>query len=133
MGWDDDVDEELRRRPSTPGGRVGRRQLGESVDVVLLWWRSGDGDLADELITDRAELSGTGFRVVDDTDNGPPDHVDPVAVSEPPTSPGCTSPPGSTGAIGSGPGSPSPAHPPLVHARPPHQPARWRQAQGLGG
>lgn len=70
-------------------------------------------------------VSGTGSRVVDDTDNGPLDRVNPVEVSEPPTSPGCTSPPGSTGAIGSGPGSPSPAHPPLVHARPPHQHARW--------
>ena len=56
--------------------------FGERVDAVLLWWRSGDGDLADELITARTVLSGTGFVWLMTPKPARPDHVDAAEVTE---------------------------------------------------
>ncbi|NHU49659.1 DUF3052 family protein [Rhodococcus sp. A14] len=50
LGWGVDVDEEFRRIAS---GVAGTRPVGENhrgrVDVVPLWWRTGDGNLVGAL------------------------------------------------------------------------------------
>ncbi|WP_263973498.1 DUF3052 domain-containing protein [Rhodococcus wratislaviensis] len=83
LGWDDDVDEDLCRRiEDILGDELVDDTFGERVAVVLLWWRSGDGDLADELITARTVLSGTGFVWLMTPKPARPDHVDAAEVSE---------------------------------------------------
>ncbi|WP_252190331.1 DUF3052 family protein [Rhodococcus sp. 3A] len=47
-----------------------------------MWWRSGDGDLADELITARMVLSDTGFVWLMTPKPARPDHVDAAEVTE---------------------------------------------------
>ncbi|MFJ5711528.1 DUF3052 family protein [Streptomyces sp. NPDC093105] len=59
IGWDDDTDPDLRddvRRVT------GTELLDDDVvvDVVLYWWRLGDGDLASELRYDIGPLSEDG-------------------------------------------------------------------------
>ncbi len=51
LGWDEDVDEELRSdiEKETGSGLVDG-DFGDVVDGVLLWWRDGDGDLVDGLV-----------------------------------------------------------------------------------
>ena len=58
LGWDSDVDDEVR---SAIEDRCGEDLLGEDaqevVDVVLLWWRDGDGDLVDTLMDARSPMT----------------------------------------------------------------------------
>lgn len=83
LGWDDDVDEDLRRRiEDILGDELVDDNFGERVDVVLLWWRSGDGDLADELITARTVLAGTGFVWLMTPKPTRPEHVEAAEVTE---------------------------------------------------
>ncbi|PQP20876.1 DUF3052 domain-containing protein [Rhodococcus opacus] len=83
LGWDDDVDEDLRRRiEDILGDALVDDNFGERVDAVLLWWRSGDGDLADELITARTVLSGTGFVWLMTPKPARAEHVDAAEVTE---------------------------------------------------
>ena len=50
LGWDDDVDDDLRGVIEQQcGGELVDEDSDEVVDVVLLWWRDGDGDLVDAL------------------------------------------------------------------------------------
>ncbi len=51
LGWDEDVDEELRSDIETEtGNALVDGDFGDVVDGVLLWWRDGDGDLVDGLV-----------------------------------------------------------------------------------
>lgn len=51
MGWDEDVDENLRAAiESIVGGELVGDDYEDVVDVVLMWWRDEDGDLADGLM-----------------------------------------------------------------------------------
>ena len=50
MGYDDDVDEDLRDALIDRCGELVDEDTDEVVDVVLLWWRDGDGDLVDTLV-----------------------------------------------------------------------------------
>ena len=51
LGWDDDVDEDLRVAiESTTGHDLVDGDHGDVVDGVILWWRDGDGDLTDALV-----------------------------------------------------------------------------------
>ena len=50
IGWDEDVDDELRDSiESLTGNELLDEDTDDVVDVVLLWWRDGDGDLFDAL------------------------------------------------------------------------------------
>lgn len=51
LGWDEDVDEELRSdiEKHTGNGLVDG-EYRDVVDGVLLWWRDDDGDLIDGLV-----------------------------------------------------------------------------------
>lgn len=61
LGWDEDVDTELR---TAIEGIVGHALVdGESdevVDGVILWWRDDDGDLVDALFDALADLAEGG-------------------------------------------------------------------------
>jgi hypothetical protein len=61
LGWDDDVDDDLRVaiEDSIDGELV--EQAVEAVDVVLLWWREEDGDLVDGLVDSLTDLTDTGY------------------------------------------------------------------------
>ncbi len=47
IGYDDDVDEDLRDLLMERVGEFVDEDTDEVVDAVLLWWRDGDGDLVD--------------------------------------------------------------------------------------
>ena len=61
IGYDDDVDEELRSAISgATGGELVDEDYDDVVDVVLLWWRDDDGDLVDALMDAIAILADQG-------------------------------------------------------------------------
>ncbi len=60
LGWDNDVDEGLRSAVMDAIDADLVYDALEAVDVVLLWWRSGDGDLVDGLVDALTDLSSTG-------------------------------------------------------------------------
>lgn len=61
FGWDDDVDEELRGAiVATTGREIEDEQSDEVADVVLLWFRDGDGDLVDALVDALTNLADGG-------------------------------------------------------------------------
>lgn len=82
-GYDDDVDEELRRSVME---RCGSELVGadsdDIVDVVLLWWREGDGDLVDILVDALTSLAATGVVWLLTPKVGREGHVEPSDVSE---------------------------------------------------
>ena len=61
LGWDDDVDADLRVSiESQTGNALVDGEATEVVDGVILWWRDGDGDLADALMDALADLAEGG-------------------------------------------------------------------------
>lgn len=61
LGWDDDVDDELRLAVEEAiDGELVEEPV-EAVDVVLLWWREEDGDLVDGLVDSLTDLTDTGY------------------------------------------------------------------------
>ena len=60
LGWDADVDELLRDEIMDLVGEEFVYEAFEAVDVVLLWWRSEDGDLADGLVDALTDLADHG-------------------------------------------------------------------------
>ena len=61
VGWDDDVDAALRDAiMDTIDADMVEESL-EGVDVVVLWWRDDDGDVADGLVEAMTDLAPTGF------------------------------------------------------------------------
>src|SRR5690554_3792407 len=51
LGWDEDVNDELRAAiESVTGHSLVDGDIGDVVDGVILWWREGDGDLIDALV-----------------------------------------------------------------------------------
>jgi hypothetical protein len=83
IGWDDDCDEDLRK---TIVERSGQELVDEDyddvVDVVLLWWRDGDGDLVDALVDALGPLTDHGVIWLLTPKAGRTDHVEPSDVSE---------------------------------------------------
>lgn len=61
-GYDDDVAEEFREEiEEAVGGPMEEEDYTGVVDVVLLWWRDGDGDLTDQLVECVSLLEDGGF------------------------------------------------------------------------
>src|SRR5829696_4156603 len=61
MGWDEDVDDELRVQiEDTVDGDMVDGDYGNVVDAVLLWWRDEDGDLVDALVESLTDLAAGG-------------------------------------------------------------------------
>ena len=83
IGWDDDCDDELR---DLIVGRSGSDLVDEDyddvVDVVLLWWRDGDGDLVDALVDALHPLADNGVIWLLTPKAGRTDHVEPSDISE---------------------------------------------------
>ena len=61
LGWDDDVDDALRLAiEDVTGNQLVDGEVGLVVDGVILWWRDGDGDLADALMDALQDLAEGG-------------------------------------------------------------------------
>ncbi|MHB2022918.1 MAG: DUF3052 domain-containing protein [Mycobacteriales bacterium] len=83
IGYDDDVDEDLRRAVIEKAGSplVGL-DYDDVVDAVLLWWRADDGDLVDALVDALAPLTESGVIWLFTPKAGRPGHVEPSDVTE---------------------------------------------------
>ena len=83
LGWDSDVDDVVR---SAIEDRAGEELLDEDaqevVDVVVLWWREGDGDLVDTLVDARSPLTENGVVWVLTPKTGTDGHVEPSEIAE---------------------------------------------------
>lgn len=83
LGWDEDTDDDLRAAVEEAiGTEMVDEDSDEVVDVVLLWWRDGDGDLVDELMDAIGPLADEGFVWVLSPKTGLPGHVAPSEIAE---------------------------------------------------
>ena len=61
LGWDEDVDDELRvQLENAIDADLVDGDHGDVVDAVVLWWRADDGDLVDALVDSLTDLVGGG-------------------------------------------------------------------------
>lgn len=60
LGWDDDVDDDLRIEIEDAIDGELIEEAMDAVDVVVLWWRDGDGDLVDGLVDGVVDLGANG-------------------------------------------------------------------------
>ena len=83
MGYDDDVDEDLRDALiDRCGEEFVDEDTDEVVDVVLLWWRDGDDDLVDTLVDAKGPLADNGVVWLLTPKAGRPGHVEPSEITE---------------------------------------------------
>jgi len=83
LGWDEDSDDDLRADVEEAcGSELLDEDADEVIDVVLLWWREGDGDLADRLMDAIVPLSEDGVIWVLTPKTGKPGHVQPADIAE---------------------------------------------------
>ena len=60
LGWDSDVDEDLRAAIMDAIDSDLTYEAVDAVDAVLLWWRDSDGDIVDGLVDALTDLATTG-------------------------------------------------------------------------
>jgi hypothetical protein len=83
IGYDDDCDEELRQAVvAITGTELVDDGFDDVVDVVLLWWRDGDGDLVDALVDGLTSLAAGGDIWLLTPKAGRDGHVEPSDISE---------------------------------------------------
>ena len=83
LGWDADPNDDLRADvEENAGSELLDEDSDEVIDVVLLWWRDGDGDLVDELMEAIGPLADDGFIWVLTPKTGKDGHVDPSEIAE---------------------------------------------------
>jgi Protein of unknown function (DUF3052) len=83
LGWDEDVDDDLRVEiEDTIDADMVDGEYGNVVDSVLLWWRDGDGDLVDALVDSLTDLAAGGAIWLLTPKVGRPSAVDPADVAE---------------------------------------------------
>ncbi len=83
LGWDDDADDDIRADIEEEiGDDLLDEESDEVIDVVLLWWRDGDGDLVDELMDVTVPLADDGFVWVLTPKTGQTGHVEPSEIAE---------------------------------------------------
>ena len=82
MGYDDDVDEDLRDTLIDRCGELVDEDTDEVVDAVLLWWRDGDGDLVETLIDALTPLTDNGVVWLLTPKAGREGHVEPSEINE---------------------------------------------------
>ncbi len=83
FGNDDDTDDELRsdiRRLT--GNEIVDEDVQEVVDIVLFWWRDGDGDLVDGLMDALTNLAEGGAVWLLTPKAGRDGHVEPSEIEE---------------------------------------------------
>jgi Protein of unknown function (DUF3052) len=83
LGYDDDCDEQLRDAIAVADGvELVDEDYDDVVDVVLLWWRDGDGDLVDALVDALTPLADGGYIWLLTPKAGRPNHVEPSDIGE---------------------------------------------------
>ncbi len=83
LGYDDDVDSQLRELIEDCAGEpLVTEDSDEVVDVVLFWYRDGDGDLADVLVDAIAPLAENGFIWLLTPKRGRDGYVEPSDIAE---------------------------------------------------
>ena len=83
LGWDTDADDAIRAEvEEVCGNDLVDDDADEVIDVVLLWWRDGDGDLVDRLMDAITPLAEDGVIWVLTPKTGKPDHVPPADIAE---------------------------------------------------
>jgi hypothetical protein len=83
IGYDDDADETLRDEiVDATGEDIVDEDTDEVVDVALLWYRDGDGDLADTLVDAIAPLADDGMIWLLTPKRGRADYVEPSDIAE---------------------------------------------------
>ena len=83
IGYDDDCDEQLRAAISgMQDVELVGEDYGETVDVVLLWWRDGDGDLGDALLDVLTPLADGGTIWLLTPKAGRDQYVEPSEIGE---------------------------------------------------
>ncbi len=82
IGWDEDVDDGIRVmiEDAVDGELV--EEAVEPVDLVLLWWRDGDGDLVDALVDALTDLTVSGYIWLMTPKVGRDGYVDAVDLAE---------------------------------------------------
>lgn len=82
-GWDEDSDDAIRADvEETCGDELLDEDTDEVIDVVLLWWRDGDGDLVDTLMDAISSLADDGVIWVLTPKTGRSGHVVPAEIAE---------------------------------------------------
>lgn len=83
LGWDDDVDDDVRAAVEERcGSELLDEDADEVLDVILLWWRESDGDLVDQLMDATGPLAEEGVIWVLTPKTGRPGHVEPSDIAE---------------------------------------------------
>jgi hypothetical protein len=83
VGYDSDSDDGLRTAiVEKSGNELLGSDTNEVVDIALLWWRDGDGDLFDALVDARGPLADDGVIWVLTPKSGRDAHVPPSDISE---------------------------------------------------
>jgi hypothetical protein len=82
LGWDDDVDEDLRDAIMDAIDGDLLEESDEAVDGVLQWWRLDDGDVVDCLVDALTDLADTGFIWLLTPKLGRPGYVPQADVAE---------------------------------------------------
>ncbi|HTY72055.1 MAG TPA: DUF3052 domain-containing protein [Actinomycetes bacterium] len=83
LGFDEDCDIQLRRSIEVlAGAALVDGDYDDVVDVVLLWWRDGDGDLVDALVDALTSLAAGGVIWLLTPKAGRRGHVEPSDIEE---------------------------------------------------
>ncbi len=83
IGYDDDCDEQLRDEiERLENVELVDEDYDDVVDVVLLWWRDGDGDLFDALADALTPLADGGYIWLLTPKAGRAQHVEPSEIGE---------------------------------------------------
>ena len=83
LGYDDDVDDELRAGvEAIVGGELVDEDFEDVVDVVLMWWREDDGDLADGLLDAIGPLADHGVVWLMTPKPGRPGHIEAEDIAD---------------------------------------------------
>lgn len=82
LGWDDDADDLLLDGLGEDGVEIVDDVHDDVVDAVLLWWRDGDGDLADSLLDALTLLDADGLIWLLTPKVGKDGHVDGEDIAE---------------------------------------------------
>jgi hypothetical protein len=83
LGWDEDVDEDLRRSiEEHTGNELVDEDYDDVVDAVILWWREDDGDLVDALVDTKTDLTDGGVIWLLTPKVGRPGYVDASEIGE---------------------------------------------------
>lgn len=82
LGWDSDVDEDLRQQVMDAIDADLVEEALEAVDMVVLWWRDEDGDVVDGLVDSLTDLADNGIIWLMTPKVGRDGHIEPADLAE---------------------------------------------------